>query len=51
MYKILRYWKLVDGFPMTVTGEIQKFRLRHQAVEELSLQSEAAIRMVKVRPT
>jgi len=30
---------------MTVTGEIQKFRLRHQAVEELSLQSEAVIRM------
>ena len=30
---------------MTVTGKIQKFRMREQAVEELGLQSEAAIRM------
>ena len=44
-YKIPRYWKLVDGFPMTVTGKIQKFRMREQAVEELGLQSEASIRM------
>jgi fatty-acyl-CoA synthase len=44
-YKIPRYWKLVVGFPMTVTGKIQKFRMREQAVEELGLQSEAAIRM------
>jgi fatty-acyl-CoA synthase len=44
-YKIPRYWKLVDGFPMTVTGKIQKFRMREQAVDELGLQSEAAIRM------
>ncbi len=44
-YKIPRYWKLVDGFPMTVTGKIQKFRMREQAVEELGLQSEAAVRM------
>jgi fatty-acyl-CoA synthase len=44
-YKIPRYWKMVDGFPMTVTGKIQKFRMREQAIEELGLQSEAAIRM------
>jgi fatty-acyl-CoA synthase len=44
-YKIPRYWKLVDGFPMTVTGKIQKFRMREQAVEELGLEREAAIRM------
>jgi len=30
---------------MTVTGKIQKFRTREQAVEELGLQSEAAIPM------
>jgi fatty-acyl-CoA synthase len=42
-YKIPRYWKLVDGFPMTVTGKIQKFRMREQAIEELGLQQEAAI--------
>jgi fatty-acyl-CoA synthase len=34
-----------DGSPMTVTGKIQKFRMREMAVEELGLQSEAAIRM------
>jgi fatty-acyl-CoA synthase len=44
-YKIPRYWKLVDGFPMTVTGKIQKFKMREQAVEELGLQAEAAIKM------
>jgi fatty-acyl-CoA synthase len=44
-YKIPRYWKLVDGFPMTVTGKVQKFRMRELAVEELGLESEAAIRM------
>jgi fatty-acyl-CoA synthase len=36
-YKIPRYWKLVDGFPMTVTGKIQKFKMREIAVEELGL--------------
>jgi fatty-acyl-CoA synthase len=36
-YKIPRYWKVVDSFPMTVTGKIQKFRMRELAVEELGL--------------
>jgi fatty-acyl-CoA synthase len=36
-FKIPRYWKLVDGFPMTVTGKVQKFRMREMAVEELGL--------------
>jgi fatty-acyl-CoA synthase len=44
-YKIPRYWKLVDGFPMTVTGKIQKFKMREQAVEELGLERAATIRM------
>jgi fatty-acyl-CoA synthase len=42
-YKIPRYYKFVDGFPMTVTGKVQKFRMRQQSVEELGLQKEAAI--------
>ncbi|MCC6177554.1 MAG: AMP-binding protein [Chloroflexi bacterium] len=42
-YKIPRYWRFVDGFPMTVTGKIQKFRMRELAVEELGLQAEAAV--------
>jgi fatty-acyl-CoA synthase len=40
-YKIPRYWKLVDGFPMTVTGKVQKFRMREIAVEELGLKKAA----------
>jgi fatty-acyl-CoA synthase len=44
-YKIPRYWKLVDGFPMTVTGKIQKFRMREAAVEELGLSAAAGVRM------
>jgi fatty-acyl-CoA synthase len=40
-YKIPRHWKLVDAFPMTVTGKVQKFRMREMAVEELGLQAAA----------
>ena len=36
-YKIPRYVKLVDAFPMTVTGKVQKFKLRDLAIEELGL--------------
>jgi fatty-acyl-CoA synthase len=42
-YKIPRYWKFVDGFPMTVTGKAQKFKMREMAIAELGLQREAAI--------
>jgi len=42
-YKIPRYWKFVDEFPMTVTGKIQKFKMREAAVEELGLQQAASI--------
>jgi fatty-acyl-CoA synthase len=37
-----RYWRFVETFPMTVTGKIQKYRLRQMAVELLNLQAEAA---------
>jgi fatty-acyl-CoA synthase len=33
--KIPRYWRFVDEFPMTVTGKVQKFKLREQAVAAL----------------
>jgi fatty-acyl-CoA synthase len=36
-YKVPRYVKFVDGFPMTVTGKIQKFLMREQMIEELRL--------------
>ncbi|MDC0673693.1 AMP-binding protein [Nannocystis radixulma] len=34
-FKVPVYWKFVDGFPMTVTGKIQKYRMREIAVAEL----------------
>jgi fatty-acyl-CoA synthase len=42
-YKIPRYVKFVEGFPMTVTGKIQKFLMRQQSIEELGLQQAASI--------
>ncbi|WP_225414333.1 AMP-binding protein [Stigmatella hybrida] len=42
-FKIPRYWKFVDAFPMTVTGKVQKFRMREQSVAELGLQRAAAV--------
>ena len=42
-YKVPRYVKFTDEFPMTVTGKIQKFKMREQAVEELGLQAAAGM--------
>ncbi len=42
-YKIPRYVQITDEFPMTVTGKIQKFKLRDQAIDDLGLASAAAI--------
>jgi fatty-acyl-CoA synthase len=42
-YKIPRYYKFVDAFPMTVTGKVQKFRMREIAIHELGLQRAASI--------
>jgi fatty-acyl-CoA synthase len=44
-YKIPRYVKFVDGFPMTVTGKVQKFLMRETSVAELGLEKAAAVRM------
>jgi fatty-acyl-CoA synthase len=35
-FKIPRYWKLVDEFPTTVTGKVQKFRMREMAAKEIA---------------
>jgi fatty-acyl-CoA synthase len=43
-YKIPRYVRLVDEFPMTVTGKVRKVEMREQAIELLGLQSAAAVR-------
>jgi fatty-acyl-CoA synthase len=34
-FKIPRYWRVVEQFPMTVTGKVQKFKIREQAMEEM----------------
>lgn len=36
-YKIPRYIRFTTEFPMTVTGKIQKFRMREMSVAELGL--------------
>jgi fatty-acyl-CoA synthase len=43
-YKIPRYVKVVESFPMTVTGKVRKVEMREVSVEELGLQSAAAVR-------
>ena len=43
-YKIPRYWKFVDAFPMTVTGKVQKYKMREQAIAELGLEAAARVR-------
>jgi fatty-acyl-CoA synthase len=42
-FKIPRYWKVVTEFPTTVTGKVQKFRMRELAIAELGLAAAAAI--------
>jgi len=39
-FKIPRYIKFVESFPMTVTGKIQKFVMREQMIVELGLHQE-----------
>jgi fatty-acyl-CoA synthase len=46
-YKVPRYWKFLKGaemWPMTISGKVQKYKMRELAVEELGLQSAAAVR-------
>ena len=41
-YKIPAHVAFVDEYPMTITGKIQKFRLREMGIEQLELGEEAA---------
>lgn len=43
-YKIPRYFKFVDEFPMTVTGKIQKYKMREISIKELNLEDAAKIK-------
>ena len=40
-YKIPKYIWFVDEFPMTVTGKLQKFRMREKAVQRLQQAAKA----------
>jgi fatty-acyl-CoA synthase len=42
-FKVPHYWKFVDRFPTTVTGKIQKYRMREISIDELQLQDVAKI--------
>jgi fatty-acyl-CoA synthase len=43
-FKVPRYVKVVDGFPMTVTGKVRKVEMREVSVAELGLEAAAAVR-------
>ncbi|TMG07233.1 MAG: AMP-binding protein [Chloroflexi bacterium] len=43
-FKVPRYVKFVDEYPMTVTGKVQKFLMRQMAIEELGLEAAAAVK-------
>jgi fatty-acyl-CoA synthase len=42
-YKVPRYVHVVTEFPMTITGKIQKYKMRETAVELLGLEGAAGI--------
>jgi fatty-acyl-CoA synthase len=43
-YKIPRYVRVTDAFPMTVTGKVQKFKMRETSVGELGLEAASQTR-------
>jgi fatty-acyl-CoA synthase len=44
-FKIPKYVRFVDGFPMTVSGKVQKFRMRHHEIQQRGLQAADRIEM------
>jgi fatty-acyl-CoA synthase len=38
-FKIPRYVKFVDAFPMTVTGKVRKVEMRDKSIAELGLEA------------
>jgi fatty-acyl-CoA synthase len=43
-YKVPRYWRFVEGFPMTVTGKIRKVEMREISIQELDLAAAAKVK-------
>ena len=40
-YKVPKYWKFVDEFPMTISGKIRKVEMREVSIKELGLENKA----------
>ncbi|HWB26151.1 MAG TPA: AMP-binding protein [Chitinophagaceae bacterium] len=43
-YKVPKYWKFVDAFPVTITGKVRKVEMREISVKELGLELVAKIK-------
>jgi fatty-acyl-CoA synthase len=43
-FKVPRYIKFVDSFPMTVTGKIQKYKMREESIKDLGLEDVASMK-------
>jgi fatty-acyl-CoA synthase len=43
-FKVPKYWKFVNSFPMTISGKVRKVEMREEAIEELRLQEIAKIK-------
>jgi fatty-acyl-CoA synthase len=43
-YKVPRYVKFVNDFPMTVTGKVRKIEMRETSIVELGLEAAAAVK-------
>ncbi|MFP9114056.1 AMP-binding protein [Flavobacterium sp. RHBU_3] len=37
-YKVPRYWKFTDSFPITITGKVRKVEMREISIQELGLE-------------
>jgi fatty-acyl-CoA synthase len=43
-FKVPKYIKFVADFPMTVTGKIQKYKMREESIKELGLEEVAKMK-------
>lgn len=43
-YKVPKYWKFVENFPMTITGKIRKVEMREISIVELGLEAAAKVK-------
>ena len=43
-FKVPAYFKFTEAFPMTVTGKVQKFKMREISTKELELEEAASVR-------